>query len=242
MENPSYIALSRQMALGRQMSIIANNVANMNTNAYKNEGMMFVEHLNKTKTGERLSFTQDLRLVRNLAEGQFHTTSNPLDVAISGEGYFVVENDGNTRYTRDGSFKLNTDSELVTSQGSLVLGDGDAPISIPSNATDISITRDGTVTSSAGTAGKLKLVSFENEQLLVKEAGGVYSLAENQEPVDEASGEIVQGAVEGSNVQGIIEMTRMINTTRGYESMAKFIKQEHDRQLKAIQSLASTRT
>ena len=241
MENPSYIALSRQMALGRQMSIIAHNVANMNTNAYKNEGMMFVEHLNKTKTGERLSFTQDLRLVRNLTEGQFNTTNNPLDAAISGKGYFVVENDGDTRYTRDGSFKLNTDGELVTSQGHLVMGDGDAPISFPSNATAITITRDGTVTSSAGTAGKLKLVSFEDEQLLVKEAGGVYSTAENQEVIDEAPGQIIQGAVEGSNVQGVIEMTRMIQTTRGYESMAKFIKQEHERQLKAIQSLASVK-
>ncbi|MEH6632634.1 MAG: flagellar basal-body rod protein FlgF [Halopseudomonas aestusnigri] len=241
MENPSYIALSRQMALGRQMSIIANNVANMNTNAYKNEGMMFVEHLSKTKTGERLSFTQDLRLVRNLAEGQFHTTNNPLDTAISGKGYFTVENDGDTRYTRDGSFKLNTEGELVTSEGFLVMSDGDTPISFPINATDITITRDGTVTSSAGTAGKLKLVSFENEQLLVKEAGGMFSTAENQEVIDEAPGEIIQGAIEGSNVQGIIEITRMIDSTRGYEAMSKFIKQEHERQLKAIQSLASVR-
>ncbi|OUS11450.1 flagellar basal-body rod protein FlgF, partial [Rhodospirillales bacterium 47_12_T64] len=234
-------ALSRQMALGRQMSIIANNVANMNTNAYKNEGMMFVEHLNKTKTGENLSFTQDLRLVRNLAEGQMHTTDNPLDVAISGEGYFVVDNDGDTRYTRDGSFRLNAEGELVTSEGLLVMSDGDAAISFPTNATDISITRDGTITSSAGTAGKLKIVTFENEQLLVKEAGSLFTPADNQEPIDEAPGEIIQGAIEGSNVQGIIEITRMIASTRGYEATAKFIKQEHERQLKAIQSLGNLR-
>ncbi|WP_419902499.1 flagellar basal-body rod protein FlgF [Kiloniella sp.] len=241
MENPSYIALSRQMALGRQMSIIANNVANMNTNAYKNEGMMFVEHLSKTKTGERLSFTQDLRMVRNLAEGQLHTTNNPLDTAITGDGYFVVDNDGATKYTRNGAFKLNTEGELITSEGFLVMSDGDAPISFPADATDISITRDGTITSSAGTAGKLKLVTFENEQLLVKEAGGVFSAAEDQEALDEAPGEIIQGAIEGSNVQGIIEITRMIDSTRGYEATAKFIKQEHERQMKAIQSLANVK-
>ncbi|KKJ76514.1 hypothetical protein WH95_11895 [Kiloniella litopenaei] len=239
MENPSYIALSRQMALGREMSIIANNVANMNTNAYKNEGMMFVEYLKDTKTGENLSFTQDLRLVRNLAEGQLHTTDNPLDVAISGRGYFTVEVDGEDRYTRNGSFKLSPDGELVTSEGYIVLSDGDAPISIPATATDITITRDGTISSSAGTAGRLKTVDFEDEQLLVKEAGSVFSTADNQEPIDQVAGEIIQGAIEGSNVQGVIEMTRLIDTTRSYTSMAKFIKQEHDRQLKAIQSLAS---
>ncbi|WP_421781025.1 flagellar basal-body rod protein FlgF [Kiloniella litopenaei] len=239
MENPSYIALSRQMALGREMSIIANNVANMNTNAYKNEGMMFVEYLKDTKTGENLSFTQDLRLVRNLAEGQLHTTDNPLDVAISGRGYFTIEVDGEDRYTRNGSFKLSPDGELVTSEGYIVLSDGDAPISIPATATDITITRDGTISSSAGTAGRLKTVDFEDEQLLVKEAGSVFSTADNQEPIDQVAGEIIQGAIEGSNVQGVIEMTRLIDTTRSYTSMAKFIKQEHDRQLKAIQSLAS---
>ena len=239
MENPSYIALSRQMALGREMAIIANNVANMNTNAYKNEGMMFVEYLKDTKTGENLSFTQDLRLVRNLAEGQLHTTNNPLDVAISGKGYFTVEVDGEDRYTRNGSFKLSPDGELITTEGYLVLGDGDAPISIPATATDITITRDGTISSSAGTAGRLKTVDFEDEQLLVKEAGSVFSTADNQEPIDQVTGEIIQGAIEGSNVQGVIEMTRMIDTTRSYTSMAKFIKEEHDRQLKAIQSLAS---
>ncbi|MCZ4280492.1 flagellar basal-body rod protein FlgF [Kiloniella laminariae] len=241
MENSGYIALSRQMALGREMSIIANNVANMNTNAYKGEGMMFVEYLDKTKTGERLSFAQDLRLVRNLAEGQLQTTDNPLDVAITGDGYFTAEVNGDQRYTRNGSFHLSPEGTLVTTGGYNVLGQGDAPITFPPGATDITITRDGSISASSGPIGKLKLVSFEDEQLLVKEAGGLFSTADNQEAIEDAPGEIVQGAVEGSNIQGIIEMSRMIDTTRSYESMAKFINGEHERQLKAIQSLANMR-
>ena len=91
MENTGYIALSRQMTLRREMDVIANNMANLNTPAYKGQSMLFVEYLDTSESGEKMSFVQDVSLVRNLSEGQLTTTENPLDLAITGDAYFEVE-------------------------------------------------------------------------------------------------------------------------------------------------------
>ena len=114
MENTAHIALSRQMVIRREMQVIANNLANMNTNAYKGESSVFVEHLRKTATGDQISMAQDVAMVRNLEQGVLTHTSNDLDVSIDGEGYFAVETEMGKRYTRNGAFMLNGDGELVT--------------------------------------------------------------------------------------------------------------------------------
>src|SRR3546814_3044347 len=96
MENAGYIALSRQMVLRREMDVIANNMANLNTPAFKGQSMLFVEYLETTDSGEKMSFVQDISLVRNLTEGQMTSTENPLDVALSGDGYFEVRSEEHT--------------------------------------------------------------------------------------------------------------------------------------------------
>ncbi len=239
MENPGYIALSRQMTLRRQMDVIANNMANVNTPAYKGQSMLFVEYLETSDSGEKMSFVQDVALVRNLTEGQMSNTSNPLDVAISGEGYFEIETPTGPRYTRNGVFQLNANGELVTSGGERVLGDGGNPITLPPNSSDVTITRDGTISTDQGPAGRLRMVRFENEQALVKLANGLYD-AEGQDALPAEDAEAVQGMVEGSNVQGIIELTRMIETVRQYSSAGRMANDEHERQRRAIQSLGGS--
>ena len=239
MENTGYIALSRQMTLRRQMDVIANNMANMNTPAYKGQSMLFVEYLETSDSGEKMSFVQDVALVRNLAEGQMTSTTNQLDVAISGDGYFEIDTPTGPRYTRNGVFQLNADGELVTSSGERVLGDGGNAITLPPNSSDITITRDGTVSTDQGPAGRLRLVRFDNEQALVKLANGLYD-AEGQDALPAEDAEVMQGMVEGSNVQGIIELTRMIETVRQYSSAGKMVNDEHERQRRAIQSLGGS--
>ncbi|MGE5767574.1 MAG: flagellar hook-basal body complex protein, partial [Bacteroidota bacterium] len=174
MENAGYIALSRQMVLRREMDVIANNMANLNTPAYKGQSMLFVEYLETTDSGEKMSFVQDISLVRNLTEGQMTTTENPLDLAIAGEGYFEIETPVGPRYSRNGVFQLNADGQLVTSSGQPVLGEGGQPITLPPNSTDVTVTRDGTISTSQGPAGRLRLVRFEDEQAMVKLADGLY--------------------------------------------------------------------
>jgi len=239
MENASYIALSRQMVLRREMEVIANNMANLNTPAYKGQSMLFVEYLETADNGEKMSFVQDISLVRNLTEGQMTSTENPLDLAIAGDGYFEVETPVGTRYTRNGVFQLNAAGELVTSSGQNVLGEGGNPITLPPNSRDVTVTRDGTISTDQGPAGRLSIVRFEDEQAMVKLADGLYD-ADGQDPLPTEDAEVVQGMIEGSNVQGIIELTKMIETVRHYTSTGKLVNDEHERLRRAIQSLGGT--
>ncbi len=238
MENTGYIALSRQMAMSRQMDVIANNMANMNTPAYQGESMMFVEYLQKTPNGEQTSFVQDIALVRNLTEGQKISTKNDLDLAIAGKGFFEIETELGTRYTRNGTFQLNADGELVTSQGDKVLGEDDQPIVFPPGTGRITIARDGTTSTENGQIGRLRVVRFENQQALIKGANGLYE-ADGQQPEKAEDAEVLQGMIEGSNVQGITEMTSLINAARSYASAAKIVKDEHERLRRAIQTLGA---
>ena len=127
MENTSYIALSRQSALRREMDVIAHNVANMNSTAYKGEKMMFVEHLAKSRDDlsfipRKLAFTRDVAQYRNLSEGPIQTTGNTFDMAIRGDGYFVVQRpDGSEAYTRGAALSVTPNGQLVTSSGRPVL-------------------------------------------------------------------------------------------------------------------------
>lgn len=239
MENAGYIALSRQMTLRREMDVVANNMANINTPAFKGQAMLFVEYLETSDSGEKMSFVQDIALVRNLTEGQMTSTSNPLDLAIAGEGYFEIETPTGPRYTRNGVFQLNAASELVTTSGARVLDGGGNAIVLPPNSSDVTITRDGTVSTDQGPAGQLRLVRFENEQALVKNADGLYD-ADGQDPLPAEDAEVHQGMIEGSNVQGIIELTRMIETVRSYSSAGKLVNDEHERLRRAIQSLGGS--
>jgi flagellar basal-body rod protein FlgF len=240
METSAYIALSRQGALRREMDVIANNLANMNTTAYKGEKMMFVEHLVKSRGGDsfvpaKLSFVRDIAQVRNFSEGPIQSTSNPLDLAIKNEGYFVIETPEGERYTRNGRFQLNQEGKLVTQHGHPVLSDAGAPFFFGPEDKEIQVARDGTLSTNNGELGKIRVVSFESEQKLQKTAGGL--LTTEQPPTEVEKTNVVQGALEGSNVQPIIELTKMIATHRAYDSVRNFVNKEGERQGKMIQVL-----
>src|SRR3546814_10965234 len=118
-------------------------MANLKTPAYKGQSMRFVEYRETSDSGEKMSFVQDISLVRNLTEGQMTSTENPLDLAISGNGYFAIETPVGPRYTRNGVFPLHADRQLVTSSGPAVLGEGGAPITLPANSAAVPIPRAG---------------------------------------------------------------------------------------------------
>src|SRR3954471_4220300 len=134
MDNTTYIALSRQAALWNQLEVVANNLANVNTTGFKGTDTLFSQYVVRVNSDDRnfkdkIAFTHDFGLVRNLSQGAFNYTGNTLDLAIQGEGYFVVQAPGNgqggqgeEQYTRAGSFTINVNSQLVTQSGNLVLG------------------------------------------------------------------------------------------------------------------------
>ncbi len=240
MENPGYIALSRQMVLRRQMDVVANNLANLSTTGFKGESMMFVEHLKRTEPRERISFVRDIATVHDLKAGPITHSGNPLDLAIRGEGYFAVETPEGERYTRAGGFTLDPDGQIVTAQGFALLGDGGAPMTVPPEAGAITVARDGTLSSEQGEIGRIQLVRFANPQALKKLQYSLYSAA-GQEPLPVEAPDILQGKLEGSNVSAVVEMTKLIATVRSYQAAAHVAEKEHQRQRRAIDALAVSR-
>jgi flagellar basal-body rod protein FlgF len=249
MENSLLIGLSRQTSLERQLDVVANNIANVNTAGYKSDSTLFEEFLNTPAhednfvgTDRRLSFVQDRGTFRNFAQGPTELTKNPLDIAIDGSAFLVVQAPGGERYTRDGGLQLNSQGQLVTAAGNPVLGTG-GPIVFQPTDHDINITPDGTITVVEGNGrtdsirGKLRLVSFPDAQKMLKEGLNLYAAGEGASQPDTKS-VIRQGFIEKSNVNAVAEMSRMIEVTRAYTQIATLLQQQSDLHKTAIQQLA----
>jgi flagellar basal-body rod protein FlgF len=249
MQNALLIGLSRQTILERQLDVIANNVANVNTAGYKADNSLFEEHLtsgahedNFVGSDRRVSYVQDRGTFRDFTQGAVEQTKNPLDVAIDGSAFLVVQTAAGERYTRDGGMQLNNVGQLVTVAGNPVLGTG-GPIVFQPTDHDINVTPDGTITVVEGNGrtdsirGKLRLVNFPDAQKLLKEGLNLYSAGEGGAQPDIKS-TVRQGFIEKSNVNAVAEMSRMIEVSRAYTQIATLLQQQSDLHKNAIQQLA----
>lgn len=243
MENPTYIALSRARTISRDMTSVANNIANASTNGFRAERTLFQEHLAKTGPvgqRQRLSFVDDIGLYRDTREGPLEVTNNNLDLAVRGDGYLVVRTPGQDMYTRSGRFQIDAERQLVTADGYPVVGVNDAPITLQAGAdiNSVRIQGDGAITSNVGPVGQIQLVQFADDQALRKAGGGMYSTDQAALPSSRAT--LLQGSLEGSNVQPVMEMTRMMEMLRDYQSAQRLVDSEHERQRTAISRLSKT--
>ena len=244
METSSYIALSRQGGLEREMEVVAHNIANMNSSGFKGDRMMFVQHLVKSQNDQsfvptKLAFSRDVAEYKDLAEGPITETGNTFNFAVRNDGYFVAQDqNGGQLYTRNGNFTVDSSGQLVTQTGQPVLSNGGAPIFFSPQDTDITVSKDGTISTKTGTLGKLQVVRFDDQQQMKQEANGFLSTDQAPQPV--ASPTVIQGALEGSNVQPVLEISRMIDVHRAYESVKNFIDSEDQRQKMMIQQLGGT--
>ena len=249
MENTLLVGLSRQTILERQLDVVANNVANVNTTGYKADSSLFEEFLasgahedNFVGGDRRISYVQDRGTFRDFAQGAMEQTKNPLDVAISGSAFLAVQTPAGERYTRDGGLQLNNQGQLVTIAGNPVLGTS-GPIVFQPTDHDINISPDGTITVVEGNTrtdsirGKLRLVSFADAQKLLKEGLNLYAAGEGSAQPDLKS-TIQQGFIEKSNVNAVAEMSRMIEVTRAYTQISTLLQQQSDLHKTAIQQLA----
>ncbi len=236
MENAIYIGLSQQMALKRRMDITANNIANVNTTAFKGVQPLFEEFLVDKPSTPKLSYVQDYGVYHNNTEGAIQQTDRPLDFAISGDGYFSIETDAGTRYSRNGNFKLDADGTIITQSGDVLLDETGSPIRLNQNNTEIELAPDGTLTIGEGQIQKLEIVYFENEQLLKQQGDGYYDAGDN-EALPSETARVLQGSLEKSNVEPILEMTSMVDILRSYQAAQKLLDAEHDMQMKAIEEL-----
>ncbi len=245
MDNTKYIALSRQMALWKQMDMVSNNMANMNTSGYKQDEAVFSSYLVKTERGkdlakEPLAFTQDFATYKNFAEGMITETGNTFDLAIKGDAFFAVRTAEGERYTRKGQFTLDAGGMLVTSTGDPVLSENNEPFFIAPGETEISIAENGEITTENGNIGRLKLVSFNDNQKLQKTANTMFANTDGNGMVLENDNiRVLQGAIEKSNVNAIEEMTKLVNLQRSYEYVQQMIDEEHDRLTNTITAFAT---
>jgi flagellar basal-body rod protein FlgF len=250
MENMHLVGLSRQMTLERQMDVVANNVANVNTSGYKADKSLFQEYLtsgaqenNFSGRDRRVSYVIDRATWHDFAQGAAEPTKNPLDVAIDGKGFLVVQTPAGERYTRDGGLQINSQGQLVTAAGNPVLGTS-GPIVFQPTDKEISITADGSVSVLEGVSridsvrGKLRLVSFAQAQRLVKEGANLFSSGAGNAAQPDATSTVRQGFVEKSNVNSVAEMSKMIEVTRAYTQISAMLQQQGDLRKSALDKLA----
>jgi flagellar basal-body rod protein FlgF len=250
MENALLIGLSGQSALGRQLDAIANNIANVNTAGFKTDHTLFEEYLNTPAhednfvgSDRRVSFVQDRGTYRDMTQGSVDQTKNPLDVAIDGSAFLAVQTPAGERYTRDGGLQINSQGQLVTVAGNQVLGTG-GPIVFQPTDHDINITPDGTITVVEGNGrtdsqrGKLRLVTFTDAQKMLKEGFNLYAAGEGGAPQADTKSTVRQGFIEKSNVNSVAEMSRLMEVSRAYTSIATLMQQQAELQKTAIQQLA----
>jgi len=250
MENMLLIGLSRQMTLERQIDVVANNVANVNTTGFKADRSLFEEYLrspahedNFARADRRVSFVQDRATFHDFSAGPSEQTKNPLDIAIDGSAFLAVQTPAGERYTRDGGLQINNQGQLVTAGGHPVLG-ASGPIVFQPTDKEINIAADGNVTVIEGSGridsvrGKLRLVSFADAQKLVKEGSNLYSAGQGVAAQPDAASRVRQGFIEKSNVNSVHEMSRMIEITRTYTQISALLQQQSDLHKSAIEKLA----
>lgn len=238
MDNAGYIGLSRSAGLSRELTTIANNIANISTNGFRREGAVFAEHLKALENGDpSLSIATMTRRFVDLSQGDVTTTNNQLDFAIDGEGFFVVETPNGQRLTRDGAFSLNAESELVTSSGARVLDDSGGAIAIPPGSGAINAGNDGTIFAGGQAIGRISVVTAD--PAFLTRAGDNLFHAENGFVTAE-NPSVRQNALEGSNVNPVTELARLIEVQRTYESSKNLMQQENDRIMRTVQTLGQT--
>lgn len=244
MQGASLILTGYQTTLARALDVVANNVANSNTTGFKRQELKFDTYLMRPTVQDSFAFGIDKSTIRDIAPGPSLQTGNPFDLAIQGKGYFPIQTATGTQYSRSGAFVLNGQGQIVTPNGDKLLGDGDQPITIPDDASDILISADGVVSAktagntNATELGKVKLVKFDREQFLQMVGNGLYTTTETPQPDTDSS--IVQGMIEQSNVKAVTEITNMIDILRNYQTASRMLDNENQRLRDAINRLGKT--
>ena len=241
MENAAYVGLSRQMTLRRELDIVANNIANADTNGFKVEQLLL-----GTEVGERarnafvrpgVSFVLDNGVGRDYGQGTLEQTGRTLDFAIEGEGAFFKLQDGaGEAYTRDGAFTLDAEGRLTTQGGAPVLGDG-GEIIIDRSLGEMSVGADGTISQNGQPVARLAVVRFDALAALEKGGDGLYRNASNAAALEANDVQVRQGMLEGSNVNPILEITNLIEIQRAYESVTRMIEQTTDLSRRSVERL-----
>ncbi|MEN2786145.1 flagellar hook basal-body protein [Sphingomonas qilianensis] len=243
MDVSSYVLLSHEQALRRQLDVTANNMANTGTVGFKREQPLFHEFIETVREApiddaKQISFVLDFGAVHDAAQGAFQATGNPLDVMIDGPGYLNVEAPGGgVAYTRAGFIKLLESGELATSGGQRLLDAQGRAITVPAEqASSLTIAEDGTVMGADGPLGQLAVSGFSSETAVDPRGDGLMN-GTNGRFLAAAEVKLKAGGVEASNVQPIVETTKMVEILRAYQTSVGMSDSMNTMRQRAIERL-----
>lgn len=234
MNSGMYAALSGNLSALRRLDVISNNLANSSTPGFKGDRIQFESVLAGTKDPSQAPVFSGERFSTDFTPGGLQKSDNVLDLALEGDGFFVVNTPQGPAYTRQGNFHRGTGGRLVNADGLEVQGTGGA-INLTGGRIDIGA--GGLVTVDGTPAGTVARVDFPKPYQLTKIGAGLFVPASPQVAATPSTVEIKQGYLESSNVQVITEMARMIETSRYFESCAKAVKTYDDMAAKAANEL-----
>ena len=221
------------------MDMIANNIANASTPGFKASSTQFSSYVmpdgGGIPGGSSLAYAGARSSWRDTAAGAVEDTGSPLDLAITGDGYFTVKTPNGNRLTRDGAFGLLPDGTLATASGAQVLDSSGQPITVPENAGTLTIAADGVINGRSGQIGQIGVVDVADPQSL--QAAGDNQFIANQATLPATRPGIVQGALEQSNVSPVLMITKMMETSQDFQFGTQFIQAEQSRQMNAISQI-----
>lgn len=236
MTNSVSATLSRQAGLLRELGVVANNIANMSTDGFRAEKLSFAEIVAQTgQPGDSLSLTRAHAFRPDLGQGALTQTGGEFDMAIEGQGFFTVQLDDGTGLTRQGAFSLNEAGELVTPDGRAVLDTGGAPIAVPQGLGRIAVAADGTLSAGGQPLAQLGVVIPVDLTSLRRAGDTIFTAGSETVPAENAK--ILQGFQEGSNVDAVAQVTRMIEVQRAYELGQTLLDREDQRLRDAVRTL-----
>jgi flagellar basal-body rod protein FlgF len=236
------VNVSHRSALERQMDVIANNMANIGTTAYKGERVVFSDYVmdmdaETPRGGDEVAFTLDYGTIRSTENGPIKSTDNPLDIALQGNGFFEVRSEsGETLYTRRGHLTRDAEGFLALPTGERVVDAAGDPVDLTGLTIPPKINADGTISGPDGQIGAFNLVEFADDRALERRENSLFAATGQQaQPAQDLV--LVQGALEGSNVDPIKETVKMIQVMRAYQSAQKSADSVNDVREKAIERL-----
>jgi len=243
MQNALFVGVSSQVALARELDVIANNMANVSTTGFKARNARFEEYLMPTASADsfmgadrRVSYVVDSGTPLDLSQGSVEPDGNPMHVAVKGNAFLTVNTPSGIRFTRNGAFEVDARGTLVNSDGYAVQGDN-GPITVSQQETGLSIAPDGTVSTNLGVRGRIRLVTFGNAQALKNEGANLFSSTQAPQAAG-IDGRLEPGSLERSNVKPVVEMTRLMDVNRTYSMISSVISRLDDLRGTAIRRLA----
>jgi flagellar basal-body rod protein FlgF len=236
MDNATYASLTRQSGLRTEMQVIAHNIANSATTGFQKEGLIFSEVISAHEDADTsLSMaTANARMI-DRSQGQMTNTGGLFDLALEGDGYFMVQTPEGNQLTRSGVFYPDANGFLSATDGSPVLDEGQAPIFVPPGVRDISIGRDGSISANGQPVGRIGVFEPVNPELMGRAGSVRLTLDGDAVPIQDTG--MVQGFLESSNVDPVLEVARMIEVQRAYERGRDLMSKEDERIRGVIQTL-----